>query len=67
MNNEYECFGCTLAELDRAWDERPEWMTPISVAISLLSDSQEQIADWKCETARQTINKVKYILTTKIK
>ena len=67
MNNEIECFGITRAELDSAWDERPEWMSPMSVAVSLLSDSQEQIALGQYEIARQTINKVKYVLTTKIK
>ena len=66
MNNEIKCFGCTREELDRALDGR-SFMPPMLIAVSLLSDSQEQIALGQYEIARQTINKVKYILTTKIK
>ena len=67
MNNEIECFGITRAELDTWWADAPTYIEPMSIVRSMLSDSQEQIALGQYEIARQTINKVKYILTTKIK
>ena len=56
-------FGCTTADLDEAIAQRSPCNTPKDLAFSMLSDVQEMIEIGRNEAARQTINRVKYILT----
>lgn len=67
-----DCYGCTKASLDRSLAEALERQRQLTrrpqdaaldVAFSLLSDVQEMVALGAGESARQAINRAKYILT----
>ena len=55
-------FGCSTEELDQM-TERYEYVGEFNMlAMSILSDSQEEMGRGNAETARQYINKAKYIM-----
>lgn len=61
MNRENELliFGCTTEDL---LDSKPSYISLQMYATCILSDAQEELAIGHTETARQFINRAKYIL-----
>lgn len=64
VRDEKAVFGCAVKEIDEIID-RYNYLSPITVAVSILSDVQELLERNENEKARQRINVVKYILTTR--
>ena len=54
-------FGCLTDEIDAAVKDSFS-QSGLEVAISMLSDAQEQILRDRKEQARQTINRAKYLI-----
>jgi hypothetical protein len=55
-------FGCSTDDLD-SMASRYEDLGELSMlAVSILSDSQEELAMGNSETARQYINRAKYVI-----
>jgi hypothetical protein len=55
-------FGCSTDDLD-SMASRYEYLGELSMlAVSILSDSQEELAMGNSETARQYINRAKYVI-----
>lgn len=65
--SELKIFGCTTDELDEAVNEAALFGGAQMFAMSILSDAQELIAmggESRLETARQYINRAKYVIRT---
>jgi len=68
MNNEWnhyiEMYGCSLHDLINTYDDarRPCMGGTTMLAMSILSDAQELIASGDANTARQYINRAKWII-----
>tara|TARA_R100001591_G_C4247534_1_gene156243 strand:- start:142 stop:372 length:231 start_codon:yes stop_codon:yes gene_type:complete len=68
MDNEYEhyieMYGCSLHDLINTYDDarRPYMGGTIMLATSILSDAQERIALGDGYTARQYINRAKWVI-----
>ncbi len=63
---EVAMFGVTVAGMREAVEQslaRRYNNTPTDMAISLMSDAQEEL-DFNVENARQTLNRAKWILLT---
>jgi hypothetical protein len=69
LESQVKMYGMTVADIDLnitnffSWeynDDRPRGM--LMYAMSMLSDSQEQLAQGRAEAARQTINRAKYVI-----
>ncbi len=59
-DRETKMFGCPVVDLEAMIESSP---TPAAMmALSMLSDAQEEIVMGHAETARQTINRAKYII-----
>jgi hypothetical protein len=60
--NEMSMFGCRASDLDQMTSrfEYPDEWTMF--AMSILSDSQEELARGNVETARQFINRAKHVI-----
>lgn len=65
MNREIECFGCTVADLRESVESSLTFKLNgyQSVAMSLLSDSQEVMLRGDTELARQVINQAKWVIS----
>jgi hypothetical protein len=70
---EIRCYGCTVAQMREAVEQSLtfRFSGAAMMAMSLMSDAQEQISDeygevdWmRREDARQTLNRAKWILST---
>lgn len=59
-------FGCDINEFRKSVEESATYQCSGKnmVVMSLMSDAQEEMAHGMYETARQTLNKAKYILIT---
>jgi hypothetical protein len=59
-------FGCTTAQMREAVEQSLtfRFSGPAMMAMSLMSDAQEEIAHDMTEHARQTLNRAKWILST---
>lgn len=59
-------FGCTEAQMREAVEESLtfRFSGPAMMAMSLMSDAQEEILRDMNEDARQTLNRAKWILST---
>jgi|2_EtaG_2_1085320.scaffolds.fasta_scaffold18617_3 hypothetical protein len=68
---EHECYGMSEQELINHVDRHPFGKTPDLAAMYILSDAQEIITNGKdsenAEYVRQLINRVKWIITTRMK
>jgi len=64
--NEVRMFGCTVAQMREAVEESLtfRFAGPAMMAMSLMSDAQEEIVRELDEDARQTLNRAKWILST---
>jgi len=58
-------FGCDIDELmkDYVYGTRDPIVRCTGMAISILSDSQEEMARWRLEDARKRINVAKYLIS----
>lgn len=56
------CYGCTLADLERLKDDVLVKMDPLMTAMGMASDAQEELARGMFERARQTLNRQKWLL-----
>jgi hypothetical protein len=55
-------FGCSTADLDQMTEDYKYIDEFNMLAMSILSDSQEEMERGNFETARQYINKAKYVM-----
>ena len=64
--SEVRMFGCTVAQMREAIEESLtfRFAGPAMMAMSLMSDAQEEIVRELDEDARQTLNRAKWILST---
>jgi hypothetical protein len=64
--SEVRMFGCTVAQMREAVEESLtfRFAGPAMMAMSLMSDAQEEIVRELDEDARQTLNRAKWILST---
>ena len=64
--SEVRMFGCTVAQMREAVEESLtfRFAGPAMMAMSLMSDAQEEILRELDEDARQTLNRAKWILST---
>jgi len=64
--SEVRMFGCTVAQMREAIEESLtfRFAGPAMMAMSLMSDAQEEILRELNEDARQTLNRAKWILST---
>jgi len=64
--SEVRMFGCTVAQMRGAVEESLtfRFAGPAMMAMSLMSDAQEEIVRELDEDARQTLNRAKWILST---
>jgi len=64
--SEVRMFGCTVAQMREAVEESLtfRFAGPAMMAMSLMSDAQEEIVRDLDEDARQTLNRAKWILST---
>jgi hypothetical protein len=64
--SEVRMFGCTVAQMREAVEESLtfRFAGPAMMAMSLMSDAQEEILRDLDEDARQTLNRAKWILST---
>jgi hypothetical protein len=62
---ELEMFGCELAAFKASIEQSATFKTAGApmIAMSMMSDAQEQIARGSSEAARQTLNRAKWILS----
>lgn len=58
----YQMFGCTEEDLKAMLDLALDFNSPLMLAASILSDAQEELARGHDETARQYINKSKWVI-----
>jgi len=58
-------FGCTTEQMREAIEESLSFRFsgPAMYAMSMMSDAQEEM-NWDKETARQTLNRAKWIVST---
>lgn len=61
--SEKEMFGCTLAEVDQIMSRFLYLDEFHMLAMQMLSDSQEMLERGQAETARQFINRAKYVMS----
>lgn len=64
--SEVRMFGCTVAQMREAVEESLtfRFAGPAMMAMSLMSDAQEEILRDLDEDARQTLNRAKWIIST---
>ena len=55
-------YGCTVAEMKEQFEEAMRLGGPKMLAVSQLSDAQEQCCFHHIDAARQTINRAKWII-----
>lgn len=65
INEEIQMFGCTLEEFRKSIERTPTFKVsgPGMIAMSILSDAQEHMARDNNESARQAINRAKWIIS----
>lgn len=63
---EISMYGCTEADLRKQIENSLDFkfVGPAMTAMSLMSNAQEEIEYGMKETARQTLNRAKFILAT---
>lgn len=66
ISREVSMFGCTEADLRQSIESSItfKFTGPAMVAMSYMSDAQEEMAHGMTERARQTINCAKWIIAT---
>jgi hypothetical protein len=64
-NREIAMYGCAIADFKESIEDSFTFKLsgPTMVAMSLMSDAQEEMAHGMTENARQTINRAKWILS----
>lgn len=64
INQEIQCYGCTIEAFKQSIEDTASFKVngPGFIAISILSDVQEMMARGQNESARQAVNRVKWIL-----
>lgn len=62
---EISMFGCEIADFKESIEDSFTFRVsgPAMIAMSLMSDAQEEMAHGMVENARQTINRAKWILS----
>jgi len=63
---EITMFGMRKEVLELSFSRLLRNVTPAELAVSMMSDAQEQIALGATEAARQTLNAAKYLLATRL-
>ena len=65
QDREREMYGCLITDFKESIEESFTFkMTgPAMIAMSLMSDAQEEMMHGQTETARMTINRAKWILS----
>jgi hypothetical protein len=63
---EMQCFGCTEETLRKSIEDSPFFKIagPGMIAMSMLSDAQEELARGMSQAPRQTINRAKWVIST---
>jgi hypothetical protein len=59
-NWEIQAYGCRSKALDQVRERQKD--DPTMLAMSILSDAQEELARGDSETARQFMNRAKYVI-----
>lgn len=65
QERELRMYGCSIADFQESVEDSFTFRVsgPAMVAMSLMSDAQEEMAHGMTEAARQTINRAKWILS----
>ena len=59
---EYQCYGCTQADLDEMMEHKFA-RTLSMLAMSILSDAQQELNSATLNVSRQFMNRAKYVLS----
>jgi hypothetical protein len=62
IEREIECFGIAKNQMQIQLDEALKWQNHKQIAMSLMSDAQEEIERGLPNKARQSLNRAKWVL-----
>jgi len=65
QDRERSMYGCSMADFKESLEDSFTFKVsgPAMCAMSLMSDAQEEMAHGMVETARQTLNRAKWVLS----
>lgn len=65
IEREIACYGCSVERLREIVEENLTFKLtgPGMLVMGMMSDAQEEISRGMTETARQTLNRAKYVLS----
>lgn len=65
QDRERSMYGCSMADFKESLEDSFTFKVsgPAMCAMSLMSDAQEEMAHGMMETARQTLNRAKWVLS----
>lgn len=65
MQREQQMFGCVIADFKESLEDSFTFRVsgPAMIAMSLMSDAQEEMEHGSLESARQTLNRAKWVLS----